>query len=1467
MAVYDDEQKKTGSRTAPDDEELSRLTGISGNEEGAMDRRTRDGATADKTEREGLFNKGGDGDDGENDEYGPSALDNLKDRLGKGYRDDDQERKNWISRGLRSNSRLKKRLAIAGAVAGGSAIAGIIAFMALLPLKIEHFISNIENYSSAASKTALQTEGNHLFKDYIRKYVIQNLGKPGCRSTASAGCVAPIGGNNPVSRLYQAWRQDRIEQKLATKFGLEIGKTGSTGKYYIRTANDRFDFKDKESLSKFFTDDHTKSGKLYEIEQEIADRLKTASYWDRLYYRFKVAPLLKAKYGIRYCLNACKTLHKKADNFKGWRQTAKAVTFQRVLEPLGASHSFIVGCIMAGSGDCDFNKLRDASPGDTTRETEGSSKLNANLVKLAGKFSDEKLEDLIKRSEQISKDGLSKYVVRQTATTLAETLGKDGAKAGAGAAKAVDPITWILLAAQLSKIATEVGPILKYASYAATAAASAQLWTEYQTTAAEMKSGNMDAEQIGSFANALDSSLDTSDISSINAAGEKLKLDGSDVTASSATETPLYQATLGSGSASTSVASVFGGTAFADSTTNTSGYAQTGCEGEPVPSGDLVCPIEDFGSPKATASIVNTLSSIGNKSRNLYPNKILFAVLDTINAIFDWIIHWIGQALAPVISSVVSKFNGVCKFTPGCSSAVDGLKSVAGKLLDMILGVFAKQPLNNLSGGRMFDMLFAGAQVSFNTACQATLGCAFIDNQTAANIQTDYLNEQRTQFNQRPMFARMFDTSSPYSLVSRLAISMPSNPSLMANSLFSTITSPFSSLGNMSASLLTGKAAHAGISNAKIAGAFGIPNTGYLPSQIPKHPQEFFDANCVNGPEGKMIDGKLDISDWLNNDVNVMLDKDTHEVVFKTPNRCLLINSSAQTFGGMFDSSLLPEDSLNEDLQGTTEGGSTFRIASYNVLGAHHTAPGGNSKLPPWNERIPKVVENIQSKNIDIIGFQEFEPAQRKYVESHLSDYERTTWGKEADGIMWRTSCSSDTDCASFTKVDQGTWQSNYFGGTTQEPWVKLKDNVTGQELYVMNVHDPIDKGEGNANIRYENALKHLELIKKLQNDAPVVFTGDFNNGYTKDDGAGMPSDQKTTYCVLISSDLMNEAYDLSSGRKEKCPNPLPADSGIDTKIDHVYVSTGLEVSDYFDINKPQSGSDHVPVIGEVTIPSASSGDNDMRVASFNIYYANAKRGCCSTPYSRDWPMRLGRSASVIKSNHFDVVGLQEVRQEQWAAIQQSKYLGGQYDIFPKHYNSYAAQNPIIWRKDRFSLVEGKLIPGYTVLGRYSPVANVQVKLRNDQTGQEFYLINMHEPVHAGNAEKRTVSAKSRWEYVNNLSDEGLPIFLTGDFNSSYSVVTDKSKNTTWQGKKANLPYCILTARNVLWDSFDASHHRSGTCRSFNAKDAPGGVDHIYMSTTVSASGYNYSIAAPGNGSDVHNTLFVDVSIKDSGAN
>lgn len=281
---------------------------------------------------------------------------------------------------------------------------------------------------------------------------------------------------------------------------------------------------------------------------------------------------------------------------------------------------------------------------------------------------------------------------------------------------------------------------------------------------------------------------------------------------------------------------------------------------------------------------------------------------------------------------------------------------------------------------------------------------------------------------------------------------------------------------------------------------------------------------------------------------------------------------------------------------GNTEGGSDIRVASYNILGAHHTDPGKprHGKYPVWDIRIKKVTENITSKNIDVIGFQELEPRQQEYLDNNLPGYKRSTHGKKDDGIMWNSN--------KFTMTDKGTWETKYFHGPIKEPWVKLKDNSTNQEFYVMNVHDPINSGNtGSEYTRFNNAKAHLAEIDKLKPQAPVILTGDFNNGFTKDQGAKMSSHDRTIYCVMTSNGDMEHAYDVFSKREKKCPNPTPSGADIKSHVDHVFVSPGLEVSKYWSIRhlnsgerwNPEgnhSGSDHPAVIADVVIPVTGGG-------------------------------------------------------------------------------------------------------------------------------------------------------------------------------------------------------------------------------------------------------------------------------------
>jgi endonuclease/exonuclease/phosphatase family metal-dependent hydrolase len=295
-------------------------------------------------------------------------------------------------------------------------------------------------------------------------------------------------------------------------------------------------------------------------------------------------------------------------------------------------------------------------------------------------------------------------------------------------------------------------------------------------------------------------------------------------------------------------------------------------------------------------------------------------------------------------------------------------------------------------------------------------------------------------------------------------------------------------------------------------------------------------------------------------------------------------------------------------------------------------------------------------------------------------------------------------------------------------------------------------------------------------------------------------------------------------------------------------------------------GSGAQPGSGSTTTTSTSTDSSgcssvgagsSFRLASFNICYEQCKA---------DWQGRLKESVQTITSNNLDVVGLQEVRPDQWSGLHTA--LGSSYDFYPAT-NSQAAypiQNSVIWNKNKFSLEEGKSIAGPHVsngqTGWYSNSV-IQAKLRDNSSGQEFYVINTHEYSGNGAGVKGRYDSAKRWaSYIKQLSTSGTPIFMTGDFNSKYSAVS--AGNLVYQNKDQNTAYCVLTSSGVLWDAYDAANNKTGNCPSTSYSPPAG--DHIFMSNSVNATNYDYtSMTAPGNGSDVHNTLAADVVIPGAG--
>lgn len=172
-----------------------------------------------------------------------------------------------------------------------------------------------------------------------------------------------------------------------------------------------------------------------------------------------------------------------------------------------------------------------------------------------------------------------------------------------------------------------------------------------------------------------------------------------------------------------------------------------------------------------------------------------------------------------------------------------------------------------------------------------------------------------------------------------------------------------------------------------------------------------------------------------------------------------------------------------------------FNIATFNVLGASHTAPGGNkASWPNYDTRLPKQIAMLENAQADVVGLQEFQPRQRALFLTLTGKswgvYPATTKADPENSIIYRRS--------KFTLLEGHTFAVPYFDGhVRQMPYVLLQDKETGRTSYVINVHNPASTS------RYPNqgkwrqralALERQLIIDLRASGRPVFLTGDFND-------------------------------------------------------------------------------------------------------------------------------------------------------------------------------------------------------------------------------------------------------------------------------------------------------------------------------------------------------------------------------------
>lgn len=250
-----------------------------------------------------------------------------------------------------------------------------------------------------------------------------------------------------------------------------------------------------------------------------------------------------------------------------------------------------------------------------------------------------------------------------------------------------------------------------------------------------------------------------------------------------------------------------------------------------------------------------------------------------------------------------------------------------------------------------------------------------------------------------------------------------------------------------------------------------------------------------------------------------------------------------------------------------------FKVANFNVLGHSHTIPGGNrSDYASSSTRMLWTTQLIAKYDVDLIGFQEFEPVQYDRFKALMgSSWDvwpgRAIRDSSSSSVAWRTS--------EWTAITRTTYQSPYFYGKMRtRPLVQLRNNRTGQLVWLMNTHNPANtRGDAqqwrDASERIQAAL--VNRLRAARPDIPVIFTGDMN-------------DRERFYCPVT---YLTELESASGGYHEDVPGGA-CEPRRPMRVDWIMGTSDIRFSGYTDIQDDfvRKTSDHSFLFATATVPA-----------------------------------------------------------------------------------------------------------------------------------------------------------------------------------------------------------------------------------------------------------------------------------------
>jgi hypothetical protein len=766
-----------------------------------------------------------------------------------------------------------KKLLMGGGGALGIVSIFIFIFLTLLPLKINHIVNNLQSRFFASSEQAVSRRTDYLFSAYIKRHVLPSFNNcPGVGSsrTITKDCIAPIEGETPAAKLFRGWREARLENKLAENYGIEFERKAGGG-FVLRSRG----IPDVD-IDPSFTSDGRELGDLgrNEFRQRYKAALNNAlegeTKWKRVMYRIKVGRLLERKYGIRRCLFACKV----TDNFNDWGDNKKNAFQKKMVKRVVIPHTDHAGvallCIL--SSGC----------GDPTPDGEDNgrrTKLEKDITVLLERTGKEAVTDSVKQIadavETIEKDGgFTRYLIKRV---VAKAMGDQAADYATGA---IPVVGWLDRIASLTSALGNVGPNVKRVVFFVNSAAMVNFYSLYRSHADELKNGNIDAALLGSAISSLGDNeqyLGDGDQSIRDRADQPAEL------------SPLYSEVMGtSAGQQTSLFNIFSPTAYAQANETAGSKKQYTCDnGQPIASDKTICKEESL----AANNILTSISDLFDSGPLQILKQMADKYVDLRNSIIGPILNVIGRLISLV---------------PGADSVIASFSSVIESFLKNVVNYIIPSPISDKnSGARAFNMMAGGANVAGNEYAQYGTGAALISDQQAAQIRYEQENKARSEFANRPLFARMFDSENPYSLVSRVAISLPSETSNLSQSSFASLVSnPLNKLASALGTMFSGsRAAYAQFAE----DPFGIPQFGWdiNNSVFTENPDIYTPEYCAQINKDWQA-GTGQFTGTLGQD------EDTGSDVHTAPNPCLLEEAAAGSAGGLYTDEVFPAKDLRD---------------------------------------------------------------------------------------------------------------------------------------------------------------------------------------------------------------------------------------------------------------------------------------------------------------------------------------------------------------------------------------------------------------------------------------------------------------------------------------------------------------------------------------------------------------------------